>query len=66
MLQEKNVQIGDLVARSREHAEKLTDTIDQWNQKRGYKPLLHSRERFVFLLTSRLAKLFVHRRIVKG
>ncbi len=45
MSEETEVKIEEVVARSQEEAQKLTETIDQWNRQRGYKPLLHSREK---------------------
>jgi hypothetical protein len=45
MSEETEVKIEEVVARSQEEAQKLTETIDQWNRQRGYKPLLHSRQR---------------------
>jgi len=58
---------GDqVVDRARKEAEKLTTKLDQANEERKLKPLMASREEFVRLMTCQLAKIFVHRAIIKS
>jgi hypothetical protein len=60
------ISAEEAVARAHEEAEKLTRALDQANEERRLKPLMSSRDTFVKLMTSQLAKLFVHHAVIKS
>lgn len=58
---EVELTLQNLDKRVREAAEKLTDEIDSLNAARGCRPLTESRDQFVFLLASQLARMVMRR-----
>ena len=53
-----------VVNRATEAAVKLTDVIDRGNEERHVKPLIESRDLFVFFLASQFAKMMMGRMVI--
>jgi hypothetical protein len=65
MAYETEITAEELICRAQTEAEKLARKLDEANAERRIKPLMASRDQFVKLMTSHLAKIFVHRGSIK-
>jgi len=58
---EFELTLQNLEKRAFEEAEKLTQKIDKLNSERDCRPLIESRDQFVFFLASQLARMVMRR-----